>query len=80
MRWTIMCFVVVFTALVLGGPSMGQNQALAVSGCCKERESLVGQWTISNRGLEQCKSLNETLDSGDYIFEEQGRVWWDITC
>lgn len=54
------------------------KQALAITGCCKERGSLDGRWRDNGQDLEQCKRSNER--DRDNVFDQSGYVWWDLKC
>lgn len=67
--------------LVLG--SMGliiddDNQALAISGCCKKRSSTNSPWRKVGTDLQRCKVENR--EDGDNVFKKSGLVWWDMAC
>ncbi|MCH9697165.1 MAG: hypothetical protein K0U68_03595 [Gammaproteobacteria bacterium] len=54
------------------------NEALAISGCCKKRESQDGPWRKIGTDLERCKVENRT--DNDNVFKKSGMVWWDMAC
>ena len=53
------------------------NQAVAISGCCKER---VGdnRWRNIGNDFARCKELNK-IDKDD-IFQPSKKYWWDVGC
>lgn len=66
-------------AYLFSGVLPCKKQLLAVSGCCKERESQSGDWERNGEDFKSCKQLNEETDQ-DNIFDAAGLVWWDVTC
>jgi len=54
------------------------NQVLALSGCCKTRNSTSSPWHKFGTDLESCKVKNQKDD--DNVFKESGLVWWDMAC
>ena len=54
------------------------NRVLAISGCCKERQTLNQPWRTNGKNLNQCKAQNE-IDR-DNVFDMSGLVWWDAKC
>lgn len=58
--------------------SVSENQAYAVSGCCKQRSSVNDAWYRVGSDLNACKNLNAA--EGDNIFHPTGKVWWDVAC
>ncbi len=56
------------------------NEALAISGCCKERKNVDSAWKKNGMSLKNCQSSNKDKDNGDNIFQSKGRVWWHIGC
>ena len=55
------------------------NQVLAISGCCKERQSEKHAWFNSGKTFGECKRLKEKEGEGN-IFHKTGRYWWDVAC
>lgn len=56
------------------------NEALAISGCCKERKDDGYAWKKNGQSFEKCQKLNKIKDKIDNIFQSKGRVWWDVGC
>jgi len=54
------------------------NQAIAISGCCKTRVSQKDPWKKTDSDLESCKVENES--DGDHLFKKSGVAWWDTAC
>lgn len=54
------------------------NEAMAISGCCKKRESQNSPWSKLGTDLERCKVENRT--DNDNVFKKSGLVWWDMAC
>lgn len=54
------------------------NEAMAISGCCKKRDNLDSPWRKIGTDLERCKVENRT--DKDNIFKKSGFVWWDMAC
>lgn len=65
---------------VLAMTLIGTNTAVAQSGCCMERDNPNSPWRIAGRDLDDCKTRNADLDSGDNILRPQGRIWWNTKC
>jgi len=62
---------------VLGLGMPGEQQAVAVSGCCKQRQDN-GPWREINSDLKRCKIENDA--ERDDLFRPSGRIWWDMSC
>ena len=56
------------------------DEAIAVSGCCKQRPNVNARWRNIGSNFEQCRQLNEEQDQGDDIFNPDGKIWWDVGC
>ena len=56
----------------------GGNEAIAISGCCKKRESNSSPWRKLGTDLERCKVENR--NDNDNVFKKSGLVWWDMAC
>jgi hypothetical protein len=54
------------------------EEAIAVSGCCKQRVG--AKWRRIDDNFEQCKRRNDNRDQGDDIFAPVGEIWWDVGC
>ena len=55
------------------------NDAYAVSGCCKVRKSESSPWRRQGNDLPACKQINKDSDN-DNAFRKTGLVWWDMNC
>jgi hypothetical protein len=56
------------------------NEALAISGCCKERKDDGYAWKKNGQSFAKCQASNKEKDEGDNIMQRKGRVWWDVGC
>ena len=56
------------------------NEAIAVSGCCKQRPHVNAKWRNIGIDFARCKTLNDEEDQGDDIFNPDGKIWWDVGC
>ena len=54
------------------------NQVLAISGCCKERQTLRHPWRKNGKNLDQCQEQNRR--DRDNVLDMSGLVWWDARC
>ncbi len=54
------------------------DQAIAISGCCKERVG-TNRWRNIGNDFATCKELNSEHD-GDDIFQPSKKYWWDVGC
>lgn len=74
--------------MMAGGVWIGataDNEVYAISGCCKQRISDSEPWYRSGSDFDACKILNLEVDENDdeikdIIFDESGKVWWDMAC
>ena len=61
--------------------SASNNEVYAITGCCKQRVTVNEPWYRSGSDLEVCKDLNIKIDKNrDNVFNESGKVWWDLAC
>ena len=51
------------------------DQVLAISGCCKRRQSKNHAWRKSDLDFDRCKRG----EKGD-ILKPAGLFWWDVSC
>ena len=58
---------------VFAAPLSCSDQVLAISGCCKQRQSVNHAWRKSNVGFDGCKREN------DDVFKPAGLLW-DVSC
>jgi len=74
----IMAFILAatFVTTTLTGP----RQALAITGCCKERASEQHAWQPNGQDFTHCQQLNASESPPDNIFEPVGHYWWDVAC
>ena len=79
MKNITIAFAVLLLANLLLPNFSHDNQLFAVSGCCKVRGDDGEDWQRTNKSFNSCKMLNEEEDR-DNIFEDNGFVWWDVTC
>ena len=79
MKKPLVITALTLAALLFSGSLPCKKQLLAVSGCCKARNSLTSDWRKIAGSFEDCKGLNEETDRDD-VFDEEGLVWWDVTC
>ncbi|MCP4687115.1 MAG: hypothetical protein GY859_03635 [Desulfobacterales bacterium] len=56
----------------------GGEQPLAVSGCCKVRQTKSAPWKKTNLSFKECKKRNEK--DTDSVLKKSGRVWFDTNC
>lgn len=70
-------------ALVAGLPANAgppEGQAVALAGCCMERQTLQYPWYNNGKDFDQCVAINADKDGGDNIYEETGLIWWYLAC
>ena len=80
MKKLVLILGVVLVASLFSAPLLCDKQALAISGCCKERASLNSDWRKQpGISINQCKRINKDKD-GDNVFDASGLVWWDVNC
>ena len=79
MKKLILVFVLVLGAGLFGAPPLMDKEALAIAGCCKERATTNHAWRKSNLSFKRCKDRNAARD-GDKVFNQSGKVWWDVRC
>lgn len=53
------------------------DQSLAVRGCCKQKHS-DNNYYPNGMNLDQCISANKA--DNDDLYEQKGRIWWDVNC
>ena len=77
----------VVTALVVfSGYSIAQSGnnndlfslKVAISGCCKARQSTKHPWVKVNKSFEDCQKASG--GGGAQIFKGDGLYWWDRSC
>ena len=78
MKKLLLLLSVVLAATLFSAPLPCDKQALAISGCCKERNSLSRGWSKSGVPFIECKSRNRR--DRDNVLDERGFVWWDVKC
>ncbi len=78
MKKSIIIFGMVFLLVSVWATFESGNQAFAISGCCKKRESANSPWHKFGTDLEQCKVENRKDD--DNLLKTSGLVWWDMAC
>jgi hypothetical protein len=49
------------------------------AGCCMQRRNANTQWAPNQLTFASCQQLNLALDNDD-IFQQTGRVWWNVQC
>jgi hypothetical protein len=78
-RTTIVLAIAGYVA-VLCSTGIATERALAVSGCCKQRDAIERAWEKNGKSFGECEKQNSEWDRGDNIFLQAGRVWWDVGC
>ena len=71
-------FVLTVAASFLFWVISSNNEAFAVSGCCKVRKSENAPWGKKGTDLPACKKLNK--QDNDNVLKKTGKVWWDMNC
>ncbi len=81
MKKTGFISILMMTAGCIWMTTVSDNNLYAISGCCKQRPSVNDPWYRSSNDLAVCKDLNFNIDSNsDIVFNESGKVWWDLSC
>jgi hypothetical protein len=72
-------FPTIMALALAAASSTASTPALAMDGCCKQREWPANPWRKNGASFETCEQRNRDKDN-DNIFVERGRVWWDSSC